>query len=70
MRPKKDPNMKRSILIGLKVNESTYEKLKYLAGRDGETINTYIYHQLLKHIEDKEPWITREIEDLKKEEQQ
>ena len=66
MMPKKDPEIKRSIMLGVKVNEITKEKLKYLADREGESISTYIYKQLIKHLDEKEPWITREIEELKK----
>ena len=36
----------------------------------GEKAGTYIYNLILKHIEEKEPWITKEIEDLKKENKQ
>lgn len=66
MMPKKPPKEKRSYLIGVKVDEVTREKLKYLAESKAEKMSTYIYNLLIKHIEDKEPWITKEIEDLKK----
>lgn len=67
MMPKKPANLKRSELIGVKVNEETKIKINYLAGMKGEKAGTYIYNLILKHIEEKEPWITKEIEDLKKE---
>lgn len=63
MMPKKAPEKKRSIIIGVKVDPTTKVKLKYLADMERESISTYIYNQIVKHIEEKEPWITREIAD-------
>ena len=68
MMPKKAPEKKRSIVIGVKVDTKTKEKVEYLAGMNGIKVSTYIYNLLIKHIEEKEPWITKEIEDLKREE--
>lgn len=68
MMPKKPPKEKRSYMIGVKVDEETKEKITYLAGQKAEGASTYIYNLLKKHLEEKEPWITREIEALKKEE--
>ena len=65
MMPKKDPKIKRSIVIGVKVDTNTKEKIDYLAGMNGTKASTYIYNLLVKHINDKEPWITKEIEELK-----
>ena len=64
MMPKKKPEVKRSQLIGVKVNEETKIKINYLAGMKGEKAGTYIYNLLVKHIEEKEPWITKEINEL------
>ena len=69
MMPRKSQNEKRSNIIGVKVDISTREKLNYLAGMKGEKLSTYIYNLLLNHIQDKEPWITKEIEDMRKETQ-
>lgn len=63
--PKKAPENKRSQVIGVKVDTDTRKKIDYLAGMKGERMSTYIYNLLLKHIEEKEPWITKELEDLK-----
>ena len=65
MMPRKSPKEKRSIVIGVKVDQETKEKINYLAGMKGEKESTYIYNLLRKHIEEKEPWITKEIEDMK-----
>lgn len=63
MMPKKPPNEKRSIIIGVKVDITTKKKLDFLAGYENTSISTYIYNQLNKHIAEKEPWITKEIEE-------
>lgn len=68
MMPKKSPEEKRSQLIGVKVNEDTKLKINYLAGMKGEYPGTYIYNLLIKHIEEKEPWLSKEICDLTEEE--
>lgn len=65
MMPKKAPEDKRSHVIGVKVDTDTKKKIDYLAGMKGERMSTYIYNLLLKHIEEKEPWITKELEDMK-----
>ena len=70
MMPKKAESEKRSNFIGIKVNEDCRKKLNYLAGAKGETTSTYIFNLLQKHIEEKEPWITKEIIELEKEEKQ
>lgn len=67
MMPKKAPEDKRSAVIGVKVDEDTRAKITYLAGMKGDKTSTYIYNLLKKHIEEKEPWISKEIEDLQKE---
>lgn len=67
MMPKKPADKKRSELIGVKVSQEVKVKINYLAGMKGEKAGTYIYNLILKHIEDKEPWISKEIEDLKRE---
>ena len=67
MMPKKPEKEKRSHIIGVKVDEETKIKLNYLAGMKGDKTSTYIYNLLIKHIEEKEPWISKEIADLKKE---
>ena len=64
MMPKKTADKKRSYLIGVKVNEDTKQKINYLAGMKGEKAGTYIFNLLVKHIEEKEPWISKEINDL------
>ena len=66
MMPKKLPKDKRSIVIGVKVDIETKEKLDYLAGMTGDKNSTYIYNLLKNHIKEKEPWITKEIQDQKK----
>lgn len=68
MMPKKAPEIKRSIVIGVKVDKTTKKKIDYLAGMHAEKTSTYIYNLLKKHIEEKEPWISKEIEDLEREE--
>ncbi len=65
MMPKKAEEEKRSIVIGVKVDTKTKEKVEYLAGMNGVKVSTYIYNLLVKHINEKEPWISKEIEDLK-----
>lgn len=67
MMPRKSPKEKRSIVIGVKVDEETKAKIDYLAGMKGEWTSTYIYNLLRNHIKEKEPWITKEIQDLQKE---
>lgn len=67
MMPKKPEKEKRSHIIGIKVDEETKIKLNYLAGMKGDKTSTYIYNLLKKHIEEKEPWISKEIADLKQE---
>lgn len=64
MMPRKPENLKRTELIGVKVNKDTKMKINYLAEMKGEKPGTYINNLLLKHLEEKEPWITKEIEDL------
>lgn len=66
MMPKKAPEDKRSHVIGVKVDTDTRKKIEYLAEMKAERMSTYIYNLLLKHIEEKEPWITKELEDAKK----
>lgn len=63
MMPKKPQNEKRSIIIGVKVDITTKKKLDFLAGYENTSISTYIYNQLNKHIAEKEPWITKEIQE-------
>lgn len=70
MMPKKSPEIKRSIVIGVKVDIDTKAKIDYLAGMKGDKTSTYIYNLLRGHIGEKEPWITKEIQDLQKEMQQ
>lgn len=67
MMPRKSPKEKRSFVIGVKVDPETKEKIDYLAGMKGDRTSTYIYNLLKKHIEEKEPWITKEINDMKEE---
>ena len=67
MMPKKLPEEKRNQVIGVKVDEETRKKINYLAGMKGDKTSTYIYNLIKKHIEEKEPWISKEIEYLKKE---
>ena len=64
MMPKKAPEEKRSIMIGVKVDITTKRKLDFLAGYENVPISTYVYNQLIKHIAEKEPWITKEIEQI------
>lgn len=70
MMPKKSPEEKRSHLFGVKVNEDTKLKINYLAGMKGEYPGTYIYNLLIKHIEEKEPWLSKEINELTEEQKQ
>ena len=63
MMPKKAEKDKRSIIIGVKVDITTKKKLDFLADYEKTSISTYIYNQLNKHIAEKEPWITKEIEE-------
>lgn len=68
MMPKKSPKDKRSAVIGVKVDEETRVKINYLAGMKGDKTSTYIYNLIKKHIDEKEPWISKEINDLNTEE--
>lgn len=70
MMPKKSPELKRSQLIGVKVNDETKMKINYLAGIKGEKAGTYIYNILLKHIEEREPFLSKEIDALSEEEKE
>ena len=65
MMPKKSPETKRSLMIGVKIDQTTKEKIEYLAEMKGDKTSTYIYNLIKSHISEKEPWITKEIEDLK-----
>lgn len=66
MMPKKSEKEKRSIIIGVKVDAETKEKITYLAEMKAEKISTYIFNLLKNHIHEKEPWITKEIQELKR----
>lgn len=66
MMPKKAPEDKRSIMIGVKLDITTKRKLDFLAEYENLPISTYVYNQLIKHIAEKEPWITKEIKDIAK----
>lgn len=68
MMPKKSAKEKRSVIIGVKVDEETKKKLNFIAELKGDKTSTYIYNLLKKHIEDIEPWISKELEELRKEE--
>ena len=70
MMPKKSPELKRSQLIGVKVNDETKMKINYLAGIKGEKAGTYIYNILLKHIEEREPFLSKEIDALNEKEKE
>lgn len=63
--PKKKPKEKRSHIIGVKVDEETKEKLNYLAEIEDQKMSTYIYNLLLQHINNKEPFLTKEMEKSK-----
>ena len=65
--PKKEPEERRSQIIGVKVNEETKAKLKFLADIEDQKMSTYIYNLLLQHINNKEPFLTKEMEKIKKE---
>ena len=67
MMPKKAKYDLRDQLIGVKVNEETKIKINWLAGMNGEKAGTYIYNILQKHLEEKEPWLTKEINQLTEE---
>ena len=54
MMPKKAPEEKRSIILGVKVDKQTREKIEYLAEMNGIKTSTYIYNLIKKHIEEKE----------------
>lgn len=65
MMPKKAPEAKRSLMIGVKVDQTTKEKIEYLAEMKGDKTSTYIYEIIKKHIEEKEPWVTNELKEIK-----
>lgn len=65
MMPRKPPKEKRSLMIGVKVDEETKIKINYLAEMKGEKASTYIFNLLKNHISEKEPWITKEIAEMK-----
>lgn len=70
MMPKKPPHLKRSLMIGVKVDEDTKIKLNYLSEMKGEKTSTYIFNLLKNHIAEKEPWISAEIEEIKDDKQE
>lgn len=67
MMPKKSPEERRSHIIGVKVDEETKSKLKFLADIEDQKMSTYIYNLLIRHIKDKEPFLTKEMKHLKNE---
>ena len=67
MMPKKPPEERRSHIIGVKVDEETKSKLKFLADIEDEGMSTYMYNLLIRHITDKEPFLTKEMEQARKE---
>ena len=68
MMPKKTPKDRRSHIIGVKVDEETKSKLKFLADIEDQKMSTYIYNLLIQHIKNKEPFLTKEMEKVKREE--
>lgn len=44
MRPKIDEKIKRSIMIGVKVDKLTKEKIDYIADAAGEPTSTYVFN--------------------------
>lgn len=67
MMPKKDPKSKRTYIIGVKVDEETKIKINMIAEIKGEKASTYIYNLLKRHIQDIDPWISKEINQINKE---
>lgn len=65
MMPKKAPEQKRTYMIGVKIDNTTRKKLQYLADSEGMTVSTYVFNLLKAHIQMKEPWISKEIENEK-----
>ena len=65
--PKKRPEERRSHIIGVKVDEETKTKLQFLADIEDKKMSTYIYNLLIQHIENKEPFLTKEMEQMKAE---
>ena len=65
MMPKKRPEDRRSHIIGVKVDEDTKNKLKFLADMEVQGMSTYIYNLLIQHIANKEPFLTKEMERVK-----
>ena len=63
--PKKRPEDRRSHIIGVKVDEDTKTKLKFLADMELQGMSTYIYNLLIQHIQNKEPFLTKEMERAK-----
>ena len=51
MMPKKPKNEKRSIIIGVKVDELTKKKIDYIAEGDGVTTSTYLYNLINERIQ-------------------
>lgn len=75
MMPKKPKNEKRSIIIGVKVDELTKKKIDYIADGDGVTTSTYLYNLINERIQQytqmvKPDWDKElaEAEELKKKE--
>ena len=52
MMPKKDEKVKRSIMLGVKVNQETRAKIEYLANREGQTISTWIHQLIINEIKE------------------
>lgn len=66
MMPRKSPETKRSYMIGVKIDQITKEKIEYLAEMENEKVSTYVFNLIKEQIAKKEPWISREIEEIKK----
>ena len=51
MMPRKEPANKRTVLVGVKVKQSTKDKIKYIAEGESTTISTYILNLIIQNIE-------------------
>lgn len=51
MRPKLDPNEKRSVIIGVKVTPKVRKQIEYLAEREAVGMSTYIAELIEQRIE-------------------
>lgn len=68
MRKKLNSDIKRSVIIGVKVKQETKDKIKYLSDAEGDAMSTYINNILENHIEERTKFGKIKWEEVFKEE--